>query len=92
MAISLRLLLLTGVVAGFMGHWWGRDAAWAFVLARTGIRLNESVDLRRSDLDLAGGRLRIDQGQGRKDPSAYLSETTQRVLTRYLAALPALLR
>jgi site-specific recombinase XerD len=65
-----------------------RDAAWYFVLAHTGIRLNELVDLCRGDLDLAGGRLRIDQGKGRKDRVVYLSDTAQQALDRYLAAWP----
>lgn len=43
------------------------DAAWYFVLAHTGIRLGELIDLRYGDLDLADGRLRIDQGKGHKD-------------------------
>ena len=65
-----------------------RDAAWYFVLAHTGIRLNELIDLRRGDLDLAGGRLRIDQGKGRKDRVVYLSDTARQALDRYLAARP----
>jgi integrase/recombinase XerC len=67
-----------------------RDAAWVFVLAHTGIRLNELLDLRRGDLDLTGRRLHIDQGKGRKDRVVYLSATAQQALTRYLAARPAL--
>jgi site-specific recombinase XerD len=65
-----------------------RDAAWYFVLAHTGIRLNELVDLRRGDLDLSGGRLRIDQGKGLKDRVVYLSETARLALGRYLTAWP----
>jgi site-specific recombinase XerD len=65
-----------------------RDAAWYFVLAHTGIRLNELIDLCRGDLDLAGGRLRIDQGKGRKDRVVYLSDTAQQALDQYLAAWP----
>ena len=57
-----------------------RDAAWFFVLAHTGIRLNELVDLQCGDLDLAGGRLRIDQGKGRKDRVVYLSDTARHAL------------
>jgi site-specific recombinase XerD len=65
-----------------------RDAAWYFVLAHTGIRLNELIDLRRGDLDLAGARLRIDQGKGHRDRVVYLSSTAQHALEQYLAALP----
>jgi integrase/recombinase XerC len=65
-----------------------RDTAWYFVLAHTGIRLNELIDLRRGDVDVAGARLRIDQGKGHRDRIVSLSDMAQRALTRYLAALP----
>jgi integrase len=65
-----------------------RDAAWYFVLAHTGVRLNELIDLRRGDVDLAGARVRIDQGKGRRDRIVYLSGLAQRALEHYLAALP----
>lgn len=66
-----------------------RDAAWYFVLAHTGMRLGELVDLRYGDLDLAGGRLRIDEGKGRKDRIVYLSTTARQAVEHYLAGLPA---
>lgn len=66
-----------------------RDAAWYFVLAHTGMRLGELVDLRYSDLDLAGGRLRIDEGKGRKDRIVYLSTTARRAVEHYLDGLSA---
>jgi len=66
-----------------------RDAAWYFVLAHTGMRLGELVDLRHGDLDLAGGRLRIDEGKGRKDRIVYLSATARQAVEHYLAGLPA---
>jgi len=65
-----------------------RDTAWYFVLAHTGIRLNELIDLRRGDVDVAGARLRIDEGKGHRDRIVYLSDTAQCALARYLAALP----
>jgi site-specific recombinase XerD len=65
-----------------------RDAAWYFVLAHAGLRLNELVDLRRADLDLAGRRLRIEQGKGQRDRVVFLSETTVQALDRYLAIRP----
>jgi site-specific recombinase XerD len=65
-----------------------REAAWYFVLAHAGLRLNELVDLRRADLDLAGRRLRIEQGKGRRDRSVFLSDTTVVALERYLATVP----
>lgn len=66
-----------------------RDAAWYFVLAHTGIRLGELIDLRQGDLDLAGGRLRIDEGKGHKDRIVYLSAMAQQAVEHYLARLPA---
>jgi site-specific recombinase XerD len=65
-----------------------RDAAWYFVLAHAGLRLNELVDLRRADLDLTSRRLRIEQGKGRRDRSVFLSDTTVVALERYLATVP----
>jgi len=65
-----------------------REAAWYYVLAHTGIRLNELIDLRRGDLDWAGARLRIDQGKGHRDRIVYLSNTAQRALEQCLAVLP----
>lgn len=67
-----------------------RDAAWYFVLAHTGIRLNELVDVRRGDLDLTGQRLRIDQGKGRRDRIVYLSDTACEAMARYLVGLSPL--
>ena len=65
-----------------------REAAWFFVLAHTGIRLSELLDLRRADLDLEGARLRIRQGKGRRDRVVYLSSTAVRALQGYLAQAP----
>jgi integrase len=50
-----------------------RDAACYFLLAHTGIRLNELLDLRRGDVDQLGQRLRIVEGKGLKDRIVYLS-------------------
>jgi site-specific recombinase XerD len=53
------------------------------------MRLGELVDLRQGDLDLIGGRLRIDEGKGRKDRIVYLSATARQAVEHYLAGLPA---
>jgi len=65
-----------------------RDAAVYFLLAHTGLRLSELVDLKRSDLDLTGGRLRIEDAKGRHDRLVYLSTTCVQTLARYLAGQP----
>lgn len=65
-----------------------RDAAWFFVLAHTGLRLGELLDLRQDDLDLAGARLRIRQPKGRRDRIVYLSHLAVTALQRYLSLWP----
>jgi integrase/recombinase XerC len=65
-----------------------RDAAWFFVLAHTGLRLGELVDLRQDDLDLTGARLRIRQPKGRRDRIVYLSNLAVQALQRYLTLWP----
>lgn len=65
-----------------------RDAAWFFVFAHTGIRLSELLDLRTSDLDLSGARLRIRQGKGQRDRIVYLSSTAVTALRHYLNHFP----
>ncbi len=55
-----------------------------FVLAHTGLRATECVDLQGQDLDLAAGRLRVRLGKGQRERVVYLSETTRQALTAYL--------
>ena len=55
------------------------------VLAYTGLRASECVDLLMQDVDLAGQRLVVRQGKGMADRVVYLSEVTCRVLSGYLA-------
>jgi len=66
-----------------------RDAVGYFLLAHTGLRLSELLDLKRGDVDLAGQRLRIEQAKGRRDRVVYLSQTCVQALERYLAGQPA---
>jgi integrase/recombinase XerC len=66
-----------------------RDAVVYFLLAHTGLRLSELIDLKRSDADLAGGRLRVEDAKGRHDRVVYLSATCVQALERYLAGQPA---
>jgi len=66
-----------------------RDAAVYFLLAHTGLRLSELINLKRSDVDLASGRLRVEDGKGRHDRVVYLSATCVQAVERYLAGQPA---
>ena len=61
------------------------ENACFFVLAHTGIRANECVDLCGQDLDLPGKRLSIRQGKGQRDRIVFLSDTACRAITLYLA-------
>jgi len=66
-----------------------RDTVGYFLLAHTGLRLSELLDLKRGDVDLAGQRLRIEEAKGRRDRVVYLSQTCVQALERYLAGQPA---
>jgi len=59
-----------------------------FLLAHTGLRASECLDLQLQDLDLAAGRLLVRLGKGQRDRVVYLSDTLQRALTLYLAHSP----
>jgi site-specific recombinase XerD len=62
-----------------------RDAVGYFLLAHTGLRLSELLDLKRGDVDLAGQRLRVEDAKGRRDRVVYLSQACVQALERYLA-------
>lgn len=62
-------------------------ACW-FILAHTGLRASECLDLLGGDLDLASGRLWVRQGKGQKDRVVYLSATASQALQHYLAGQP----
>ena len=55
-----------------------------FVLAHSGLRANECVDLQYRDCDLSSRRLLIRQAKGRRDRVAYLSDTACFAIRRYL--------
>ncbi len=61
------------------------ENACFFILAHTGLRASECVDLQGQDLDLAGRRLFVRQGKGLRDRVVYLSDTTAQALHSYLA-------
>lgn len=65
-----------------------RNAVGYFLLAHTGLRLSELLDLKRGDLDLAGQRLRIEDAKGRRDRVVYLSAACVVALSRYLTGQP----
>jgi site-specific recombinase XerD len=61
------------------------ENACFFVLAHTGLRASECLDLQRQDLDLEAKRLVVRLGKGQRDRVVYLSETAQQALHLYLA-------
>lgn len=61
------------------------ENACFFILAHTGLRANECVDLAGQDLDLAARRLIVRQGKGQRDRVVYFSATTHQALQLYLA-------
>lgn len=62
------------------------ENACYFVLAHTGLRAGECLDLRIQDLDLPGKRLLVREGKGQRDRVVYLSDTASRSLQLYLGA------
>ena len=60
------------------------ENACYFVLAHTGLRAGECLDLCLQDLDLPGRRLLVRQGKGQRDRVVYLSATACRALQLYL--------
>jgi len=63
----------------------GRDRALFTLLLRCGLRVAEVVQLQLQDVDLAGQRLIVRQGKGRKDRLVYLSLDALLALRGYLA-------
>ncbi len=55
-----------------------------FVLAHSGLRASECLDVQGQDLDLAGQRLLVRQGKGQRDRVVYLSAFAGQALTAYL--------
>lgn len=64
------------------------DNACFWVLAHTGLRARECVDLQVQDLDLGSRRLMVREGKGRKDRVVYLSDVAAQALSHYLALMP----
>jgi site-specific recombinase XerD len=60
------------------------DTACLAVLAHTGLRASELIDLQFQDLDLSADRLLVRQGKGRRDRVVYLSQLAHQALAGYL--------
>jgi site-specific recombinase XerD len=61
------------------------DRACFYLLAHGGLRLSELCDLRVRDVDLAGQRLAVREGKGKRDRMIPLSATAATMLRDYLA-------
>jgi site-specific recombinase XerD len=61
------------------------DRAWFYLLAHGGLRLSELCDLRVGDVDLAGQRLAVREGKGKRDRIIPLSGMAVTTLREYLA-------
>ena len=61
------------------------ETACFFILAHTGLRASECVDLQTQDLDLITDRLVVRQGKGQRDRIVYLSDTARQAVMWYLA-------
>jgi len=60
------------------------NRAWFYLLAHAGLRRGELLNLRLSDCDLTGQRLRIQAGKGDRDRVLPMSQRLVAVLTNYL--------
>jgi integrase len=61
------------------------DRALFLLLWQCGLRSSEVEELRLEDLDLAGRKIGIRDGKGRKDRTVYATDTAVRALQDYLA-------
>jgi integrase/recombinase XerD len=61
------------------------NRAWFYLLAHTGLRLSELLNLRLSDVDLRAKRLRIRSGKGDRDRVLPMTQQLATVLQDYLA-------
>lgn len=61
------------------------DRAVFHLFWQSGLRLGELEELRLEDLDLSGRKLSVRNGKGMKDRTVYLTDTTVRALSAYLA-------
>jgi len=64
------------------------NIALYYILAHSGLRISELLDLLVRDVDLSSGRLRISAGKGNKDRIVYLTKTATHALQLYLQSVP----
>ncbi len=64
------------------------DLALYYLLGHGGLRISEALDLQVQDLDLAGRRVRVREGKGRRDRVVYLTAKATAVLGEYLQTVP----
>ncbi|MCP4542631.1 MAG: tyrosine-type recombinase/integrase [Chloroflexi bacterium] len=62
------------------------NRAWFYLFAHAGLRLSEALNLRVSDCDLSGGRLRVQAGKGDRDRVIPMTPHLVTVLQEYLVA------
>jgi site-specific recombinase XerD len=61
------------------------ENACLLILAHTGLRAGELIDLQYQDLDLSSNRLIVRQGKGQRDRVVYLSVPARQAVERYLS-------
>jgi len=61
------------------------NQAWFYLLAHAGLRKSEVINLRLSDLDLNGKRLRVQSGKGDRDRVIPMTDQLVALLQAYLA-------
>jgi site-specific recombinase XerD len=64
-----------------------RDRAIILVMADSGVRRAETINLNWGDLDMNTGLLRVRRGKGRKDRSTVVGATARRALLKYMREL-----
>jgi site-specific recombinase XerD len=64
------------------------ENACFFVLAHTGLRARECVELQVQDLDVPGRRLLVREGKGRKDRVVYMTAVAADAVVKYLEHMP----
>ncbi|MCP4492508.1 MAG: tyrosine-type recombinase/integrase, partial [Gammaproteobacteria bacterium] len=60
------------------------NRAWFYLLAHTGLRVSELLNLRLSDCDLTGKRLRIRNGKGNQDRVVPMTDKLVSVISDYV--------
>jgi site-specific recombinase XerD len=60
------------------------NRAWFYLFAHAGLRLSEALNLRVSDCDLSGGRLRVQAGKGDRDRVIPMTSLLVSVVQDYL--------